>query len=142
MRYLGQNYEIEVEYDEASIRNNEDLINAFNEKYKKIYLYCYDDPVQIINFNLTAIGTINKPNVIKGKVSGEDASEAVIGERKVSVDNDSFVKYKLYDRDKLEPGNVVVGPAIVEQMDSTTIILSGQFGKVDEYYNITIENEI
>ena len=142
MRYLGQNYEIEVEYDEDSIKNNEDLINAFNTKYKKIYLYCYDDPIQIINFNLTAVGTINKPNIVKGKISGEDASKAVIGERKVSTDNNGFEKYKLYDRDKLEPGNVVVGPAIIEQMDSTTIILSGQSGKVDEYYNIAIENDI
>jgi len=142
MRYLGQNYEIEVEYNEDCIKNIKDLINTFNEQYKKIYLYCYDDPVQIINFNLTAIGTISKPNVVKGEIVSENASNAVIGERNVSTANNSFVKYKVYDRDKLEPGNVVIGPAIIEQMDSTTIILSNQSGKVDQYYNITIENEI
>lgn len=142
MRYRGQNYEIEVEYNEDYIKNTQDLIEAFNEQYKKVYIYCYDDPVQIINFNLTAIGTISKPNVVRGEMAGEDASKAVIGKRHVSEDNNNFVEYKLYDRDKLEPGNVVIGPAIIEQMDSTTIILLGQFGKVDQYYNITIENEI
>lgn len=141
MRYLGQNYEIEVEYNEASIKNTRNLIDAFNDEYKKIYLYCYDDPIQIINFNLTAIGTISKPNVVIGEMAGKDASKAVIGKRLVSADN-SFVEYKLYDRDKLEPGNVIDGPAIIEQMDSTTIILPGQSGNVDKYYNITIENKI
>ena len=47
--------------------------------------------------------------------------------------------YDLYDREKLRNGNVVYGPAIVEQMDSTTIILKGQKATVDQYLNMMIE---
>ena len=44
----------------------------------------------------------------------------------------------LYDREKLHCGNVINGPAIVEQMDSTTIILNNQKAVVDEYFNMII----
>ena len=49
-----------------------------------------------------------------------------------------FEDYLLYDRDLLHNGNVVQGPAIVEQMDSTTIILSNQKATVDRYLNMMI----
>ena len=49
-----------------------------------------------------------------------------------------FEDYTLYDRDLLHNGNVVQGPAIVEQMDSTTIILSNQKATVDRYLNMMI----
>ena len=44
----------------------------------------------------------------------------------------------LYDRSKLKSGNQVDGPAVVLEMDSTTVILSGHVGKVDTYGNILI----
>ena len=44
----------------------------------------------------------------------------------------------LYDRSKLKAGNVINGPAIVLEMDSTTLILPAHEGQVDEYGNILI----
>ena len=47
-------------------------------------------------------------------------------------------KANIYDRSKLKHGNVVKGPAIIKEMDSTTLILSKHEGKVDKFGNILI----
>ena len=52
-----------------------------------------------------------------------------------------YADYILYDREKLHNGNVIQGPAIVEQMDSTTIILPGQKATVDQFLNMMIERK-
>jgi N-methylhydantoinase A len=45
----------------------------------------------------------------------------------------------VYDREKLGPGHRVAGPAIVEQMDATTLLLPGQAATVDPYLDLIIE---
>ena len=49
------------------------------------------------------------------------------------------VTVPVYAREKLAPGNVLAGPAIVEQMDSTTVVLPGMTARVDAYDNLILE---
>ena len=79
--------------------------------------------------------------VTKDEYAGEDPSAAIIGSRHVYEGNGKYADYTLYDRDKLHNGNVIMGPAIIEQMDSTTILLSNQKITVDEYLNMMIERK-
>ena len=137
MRYKGQNYEIAVPYDK-SIQNVEALRERFNETYLRLYSYSSEDEVQIVNFGLSAIGRISKPRIEREDYVGEDSSSAIMGERMVLLEDGSRENYMLYDREKLHCGNVINGPAIVEQMDSTTIILNNQKAVVDEYFNMII----
>ncbi len=137
MRYKGQNYEIAVPYDK-SIQNVEALRERFNETYLRLYSYTSADEVQIVNFGLSAIGRISKPRIEREDYVGEDSSSAIMGERMVLLEDGSRENYMLYDREKLHCGNVINGPAIVEQMDSTTIILNNQKAVVDEYFNMII----
>lgn len=137
MRYKGQNYEIAVSYDK-SIQNVEALRERFTETYLRLYSYTSEDEVQIVNFGLSAIGRISKPRIEREDYVGEDSSSAIMGERMVLLEDGSRENYMLYDREKLHCGNVINGPAIVEQMDSTTIILNNQKAVVDEYFNMII----
>lgn len=137
MRYKGQNYEITVSYDK-SIQNVEALRERFTETYLRLYSYTSADEVQIVNFGLSAIGRISKPRIEREDYVGEDSSSAIMGERMVLLEDGSRENYILYDREKLHCGNVINGPAIVEQMDSTTIILNNQKAVVDEYFNMII----
>ena len=137
MRYKGQNYEIAVPYDK-SIQNVEALRERFTETYLRLYSYTSEDEVQIVNFGLSAIGRISKPRIEREDYVGEDSSSAIMGERMVLLEDGSRENYMLYDREKLHCGNVINGPAIVEQMDSTTIILNNQKAVVDEYFNMII----
>ena len=49
-----------------------------------------------------------------------------------------FVTTPVYRRERLLAGHVLAGPAIVEQMDSTTVVLPGQAAVVDEHANLVI----
>ncbi len=141
MRYQGQNHEIRVpfSFDDSSDENS--VRKAFTEAYERLYSFSSDDMVQIVNFGLSAIGDIVYPAVPEDEYQGEECSAAVTGERKVYIGSGEFGNYKIYDRDLLGNGNIVHGPAIVEQMDSTTIIPKGMKGTVDKNLNIMLERE-
>lgn len=139
MRYQGQNHEIRVPVDIDAITDEKELRAAFIKTYERLYSFSSDDAVQIVNFGLSAIGNIILPLVNEEAYAGEDPSKAIIGSRRVYEGGGCFKDYTLYDRDLLGNGNIINGPAIVEQMDSTTVILANQYAVVDKYLNMIIE---
>jgi len=73
-------------------------------------------------------------------MSGADASGAIRARRDVWIaENARSVPCAVYDRDLLRPGNRLPGPAIVEQMDATTLVLPGMEARVDKYLNLILE---
>lgn len=69
--------------------------------------------------------------------------DAIIGERAVWLpETGSFTPCTIYERDKLLYGHCIAGPAIIEQMDSTTFLLPGQIARVDGYLNLLIEESV
>jgi len=74
--------------------------------------------------------------------SGEDPRQAMIGQRPVWFDIHAASTTPVFLRDRLQSGNIVRGPALVEQSDSTVVILPGQIGKVDPFGNLVIEEEL
>jgi N-methylhydantoinase A len=139
MRYKGQNHEISVPISADDIYSEKTIRDAFIKTYMRLYSFSSDDSVQIVNFGLSAIGTIMHPLVTEDAYDGVNAEKAVIGSRKVYEGDGKYVDYILYDREKLRNGNVVFGPAIIEQMDSTTLVHSGQKATVDKYLNMILE---
>ncbi len=139
MRYKGQNHEIRVPVTPEDIASAQTLQDAFTAAYERLYSFSSKDTVQIVNFGLSALGDIVYPVVVKDEYAGEDPSAAAIGSRHVYEGGGKFADYTLYDREKLRCGNVIPGPAIIEQMDSTTIVLSGQKATVDAFLNMMIE---
>ena len=72
--------------------------------------------------------------------SGADASAAITGRREVWLpEAGGFVSCPVYDRDRLDSGNRIAGPAIIEQMDATTVLLPGMAGRVEPYLNLLLE---
>jgi N-methylhydantoinase A/oxoprolinase/acetone carboxylase beta subunit len=70
----------------------------------------------------------------------KDASGAIIGAREVWLpEAGGFVACPVYDRDRLAAGNRFTGPAIVEQMDATTVVLPGMTAFVEPYLNLILE---
>ena len=141
MRYKGQNHEIRVPVTMEDIASAQTLRDAFTAVYERLYSFSSKDMVQIVNFGLSALGDIVYPVIVKDPYAGEDASAAIIGSRRVYEGNGQFADYILYDREKLHNGNVIQGPAVIEQMDSTTIVLSNQKATVDTYLNMMIQRK-
>jgi N-methylhydantoinase A len=74
--------------------------------------------------------------------AGPDASGAINAQRDVWLpEAGGFVACPVYDREKLRAGNRIVGPAIVEQMDATTVVLAGIVARVEPYLNLILEME-
>ncbi len=94
----------------------------------------------MIAIRVAAIGKLSKPGLKKVTSSAtNDSKNALLEYRDVFLGG-GFKKFGIYLRDNLKPGNKIFGPAIIEQMDSTTLLLPGQILKVDEYENLIIEN--
>ena len=145
MRYGGQNYELNIPFafDTEKEHRLDSLRADFEEAHKRLYGYTApEEPVEIVTFRMEAYGVVGKPRFSELPEAGPGAQHAVIGSREVYFpETGGFGTSTVYDRLRLLPGNRLAGPAIIEQMDSTTLILPGQVGTVDRYLNLIIEVE-
>jgi N-methylhydantoinase A len=90
-----------------------------------------------VNLRAVVEGAGTQVSAQRIESGGGDASAAAIGRQTVFMD-DRDQEAVIFDRSKLKAGNVIVGPAIVVEMDSTSLVLSGHSGTIDEYGNIII----
>jgi N-methylhydantoinase A len=143
MRYAGQNYELAVPLPDGAIGRAtlDKLAAAFAEAHQRMYGFVAEqEPVQFVTFRVEAIGLVRKARLKEHPLAGEDASEGVRGQRDVWLaEAGALVQCPIYDRDWLRPGNRFAGPAIVEQMDTTTVVLPGMTARVDPYLNLVLE---
>jgi N-methylhydantoinase A len=74
------------------------------------------------------------------KATGRKLAEAKTGERRIYFGKEhGTLNCQIYTRDPLEPGHKISGPAVIEQLDTTTVIHPEQEGTVDNYRNIIIK---
>lgn len=138
-RYVRQNYEIAIQvaapFDRAAL---EDMIERFHQEHERAYGYCSREmPVQMVNFRLSAIGVMEKPDLSAAALEPQAALPQPMEVRQVLFDRESeFVDTKVYHRTQLKPGTTLEGPAILEQMDSTCVIPPQWSAYTDAYYNI------
>ncbi len=143
MRYAGQNYELSVPVPEGAITaaTLDVLAEGFAAAHKRMYGFVADgEQVQLVTFRLEAAGVVSKAEFKPQPDAGPDASGAIVGTRDVWMpEAGGFAPCPVYDRDKLGCGNVIAGPAIVEQMDTTTVVLPGMRARVEPYLNLILE---
>jgi N-methylhydantoinase A len=143
MRYAGQNYElgVPVPADVSGAVLLARLKEGFEAEHRRMYGYiAEEEPVQLVTFRLQATGIVKKSDIASHPPAESDLEAAVIGSRAVYLPEiGGFTDCPLYRRDALGPGHAFDGPAVVEQMDSTTLVLPGQRARVDAYLNIVIE---
>ena len=143
VRYLGQNYEISVPVPDGALTADSlaAIATSFAEEHERLYGFsAKDDPIQLVTCRAGATGRVRKAAFTLGENAGPDASVARVGSRAVWMPEvGDFVECPIYDRAKLRAGNVIEGPAIVEQMDTTTIVLPGMTARVEPYLNLIME---
>jgi N-methylhydantoinase A len=143
MRYAGQNYELAVPLPAGPItaRTLDQLAQGFAEAHRRMYGFvAEDEPVQLVTFRVEATGRVAKATLEQEAMSGADASGAIRERRAVWIaEENGNVPCPVYARDRLRPGNRFAGPAIVEQMDATTLVLPGMTARVDGYLNLILE---
>ncbi|HEX6768960.1 MAG TPA: hydantoinase/oxoprolinase family protein, partial [Candidatus Binatia bacterium] len=142
LRYAGQGYELTVpcsmppltKHDLMMMRQRFDTLHEQNSGHK-----AESEPVELVSLRLISLGLVPQAKLSPGKVTGRKVEEAKLGERKVYFGKEHGVlTTHVYNRDLFEPGHKIAGPAIVEQLDTTTVIHPEQEATVDGYRNIII----
>jgi N-methylhydantoinase A len=143
MRYAGQNYELAVPLADGPIttRTIDALAEGFAAAHQRMYGFlAEEEPVQLVTFRIEASGLVDKATLAQEPRHSVDASGAIRARRDVWIaEEERDLPCPIYDRDLLRPGNRFTGPAIVEQMDATTLVLPGMAARVDEYLNLILE---
>lgn len=143
MRYAGQNYELPIPLPEGQItaKTLDLLAQGFADAHQRMYGFLADnEPVQLVTFRLEATGLVSKATLKAHPPAGEDARHAIRESREVwFAESRVFVACPVYAREELKSGNRFMGPAIVEQMDATTVVLPGMTAQVDPYLNLILE---
>ena len=141
LRYLGQGHELEVPLDGGTI-SMESLAAAesrFNELHEQQYGFCSaGEATEIVNLRIACLGMVSKPEIREQPATGANAKAAVKSKRDVYIGG-RFLSTTVYDRGLLEPGAEIEGPAVIEQKDSTTLLLPESLGRIDGYRNIVID---
>jgi N-methylhydantoinase A len=139
MRYVGQNFELPVRLAGSELPAEAELKRRFFQAHETTYGYFNpDDPVEIVNFRLAARGRLKFTEPLAGG-SAASGSPAPVGERPVWFAADAPATARLYAREDLMPGHVVAGPAVIEQLDTTTLVFPGDRARVDAAHNLLIE---
>lgn len=135
-RYQGQNHEIPVRIKGASISDFEE---AFLKNHKATYGYVIEDrTIELVNLRVTMIGANGQRPKAYPKVEGT-LSEAIIEHRKVYLDERTgWQNMAVYDRTKIPTGVQISGPAVIEELSSTTLILKGHTAIQDQHRNLLI----
>ena len=142
LRYAGQGYELTVpcpmppltKHDLVLMRGRFDTLHEQNSGHK-----AETEPVELVSLRLISLGLVPQAKLSPGKITGRKVEEAKTSERKVFFGKEhGLLNTQIYNREKLEPGHRIDGPAIVEQLDTTTVIHPEQEVTVDAYRNLIV----
>jgi len=128
MRYLGQHNEITVDFGHADFVEGGILFlcSRFHQEHEKLYGYSLEGSatdIEFINLRLTAVGITEKPELQKMERRGTDPSTSLKGTRSVYIPTVKFFReIPVYDGETLVFGNRGEGPAIIEQITTTTFV--------------------
>jgi N-methylhydantoinase A len=139
LRYHGQGLLLTIDVDLKSLRKDgiEAVGEKFDDMHEQLFTFALEADKEFVNLRAVVQGEATEVSAASIETGGPDASAAAAGSQAIYADGADH-EATVYDRTKLEAGNVIEGPAIVVEMDSTTLILPGCSGEVDSYGNILI----
>jgi len=142
MRYKGQAFTIEVELPDELMNvadGRTEVERLFHDRYEQLYRNRFpDSAVELINLRVRIVGQRRQPDLrrIAHSPAGE-RSPRPQGEREILYRRRTW-RASVHAREALLAGHVVEGPALIEQLDTTTLVAPGSIGTVDGYGLLTI----
>ncbi|MGH8246276.1 MAG: hydantoinase/oxoprolinase family protein, partial [Gammaproteobacteria bacterium] len=132
LRYHGQGLLLTIDVDLKELEANglEAIGRPFDEMHTQLFTFALDAEKEIVNLRAVVQGKATRIRAVRIEQGNDDASAAVTGRQQVYMD-DQDIEATIFDRTRLKAGNRIPGPAIVTEMDSTTLILARHIGVVD-----------
>jgi N-methylhydantoinase A len=139
IRYHGQGLLLTINLKLADLekRGLAAISQPFDAEHKRLFTFALPLEHELVNLRAVVQGkgiSVRRPKIASG---GASPKAAVVGRQKTYMDGKDHVAL-VYDRALIRAGNRIAGPAIVMEMDATTVILPKHHGKVDALGNILI----
>ncbi|HZD39974.1 MAG TPA: hydantoinase/oxoprolinase family protein [Terriglobales bacterium] len=145
LRYAGQGYELTVPCpmpplkrpDLTLMRQRFDTQHEITSGHK-----AETEPVELVSLRLISFGLVPQAKIAPAKPVGRKLEDAKTGERRIFFGKEhGLLNCQIYTRERLEPEHHIHGPAVIEQLDTTTVIHPEQQAVVDEYRNLILREK-
>jgi N-methylhydantoinase A len=140
-RYVGQGYEIGVPLDTIDLRGVRAVVGAFHREHEARYGHRSGDPVEAVTLRVSIVGRLIHPvaSMTASRRRAVPTADARLAPRSLVVPGSTDrVAANVWRRDRLLPGDRIAGPAIVEQLDTTTVVLPGQSARIGHFGELRI----
>ena len=144
LRYVGQNYELQVAFPSAPITESsfKKLRQNFENAHKQRFGFIVEDEaIEVVTQRIEAVGIVRKAE-LKPETTQTSSPPEFANTRQVWMpEAGGTVDCPVYQRSDLMYGQTLAGPSIIEQMDTTTLVLPGMTARVDAYLNLVLETD-
>ena len=139
VRYVGQAFEVPMAITLAELSGGglAALTRRFDDEHRRLFTFNMDSEHELVNLRATALGPVVELPSHRLPVGDGDPLQAKLRDHTLWMDGAQQAAV-IYERARLEAGDVIPGPAIVIEMDSTTLIETRHVGTVDPHGNILI----
>jgi N-methylhydantoinase A len=144
LRYVKQYHEVNIEITKEEIEgcDRESVAQKFHPEHNRLYGYSLEKegtPIELINLRLLSIGKTVKPKFTQEDFDGQDPSKAFKKKRKVYLPQEkTFEDVAVFDGHRLRYGNRIEGPAVIEQVNTTTFVTPEFCVLCDRYGSYTM----
>ena len=143
LRYAGQGYEITMPCAEDALRQSglDGLRRQFDERHRSLFGHMApQEPVEVVSYRVRGVGVVPPVELPRFKPTGATLADARRATRRVRFDGRD-IECPVYQRERLDVGLAFAGPAILDQLDCTTVIHAGQRARVDEWKNLIVTQD-
>ncbi len=144
MRYVKQYHEVNVEITKETLAKGDlaSIARSFHPEHNRLFGYSLEEektPIELINLRLLSVGRTVKPQFKQEAYDREDPKKALKKKRKVYLPvEEQYAEVPVYDGHKLRYGNKVEGPALIEQVNTTTFVTPEYNVLCDKYGSYTM----
>jgi N-methylhydantoinase A len=138
MRYVGQVHEVNVDIPDEARGSAAAIADLFHDAHARLYGAPFPGhDIEVVNVRLAGVGKVEGPELRRVAANGHgDAPQPA--SRPVVFPGGEFTA-GVFQREELEPGHRIEGPAVIESQESTTLITPNRFAVIDEYGSIVIK---
>jgi N-methylhydantoinase A len=143
MRYAGQGYEIAMPCSAQDLQEKgiAGLRRQFDAQHRAMFGHMApEEPVEVVSYRVRGLGLVPGVEMPRFKPTGGTLADAQRAGRRVRFDGRDL-DCPIYQREKLDVGLAIPGPAVLDQLDCTTVIYPGQTARVDEWKNLIVTQE-
>lgn len=139
MRYLRQGFELPIKTTMEEVRTDlGKVVQRFKNEHDRLYGFSLDIEVEVVNLRATAVGRTDRIALTKADGASRKLRDAIVDADHQAYFDGEFVATPVYERARLDIGHRIEGPAIITQIDSTTVLLPRHVAAIDELLNIVI----